>query len=401
MKHKIRILFLDQSIQSGGGGRSLFYILKFTDRTIFEPLVMLPDEKGVLTDRIREENICTMIQEPCLHSSNKYCRINKKVEANIFHTIYSAICNYSELVYLAFIKLPHIIKEYKVEILYSNNDTTRVISLIAGFLTGTPVVWHVRNVSKNRFWSFLSRHSIVKKIIFISKAQQALFDVRKEKARVIYNGIDLDEFRINNIVKRLRAECNIPQHAVLFGVAGRLLPKKGYLSFLKAGKLAIKHCPDTDIRLVVIGGSFSRNQQKYLQELKNAADELDIADKVIFTGFKSDIKSYVSDLDALVVPSEWDEPFGRTALEGMALGIPVLASRIGGLPEVIEENITGLLYESGNSDELSNCMKQLVRDRQNGSVMGQKGRERCEKEFCIAMRTKEIDQLLESLVDHK
>ncbi|MBL7960804.1 glycosyltransferase family 4 protein [bacterium] len=403
MKKKIPILFMDQSIQSGGGGRSLFYILKFIDRERFEPIVLLPNENGVLTNRINEENICKMISEPCLHSSNKSIRFCGKnySEASALERILSLVRNYGELVYLGFVKLNRIIINHKIDAIYSNNDTTRILSLIAGLLTCTPVVWHVRNVSKSRFWSLLTRFSAIKKVIFISNAQQKLFRVPAEKSAVVYNGIDIDEFKQNCIQKKLREEYQISKKAVIFGVTGRILPKKGYLSFLRAGKMTMDLCKNEEIILAVIGGAFNELQEKYLMQLKNLASELNISDKVIFTGFKTDIKSYVSDLDVLVVPSVWDEPFGRTALEGMALGIPVLASRIGGLPEVIEENMTGLLYESGNTEGLSHCMKQMVQERQTGSIMGQKGRERCEKEFCIALRTKEIDHILESLIVHK
>ncbi|MBL7996881.1 glycosyltransferase family 4 protein [bacterium] len=398
MKNKIPILFMDQSIQSGGGGRSLFYILKFIDRERFEPIVMLPDENGVLTDRIRSESVCTMISESCLHSSNKLIRnYGENSEANTLERIASLVLNYIELTYLAFIKLNRIILFHKIEILYSNNDTTRVLTLIAGILTGTPVVWHVRNVSKNRFWSLLTRFSAIKKVIFISNAQRKLFRVPAEKSAVVYNGIDIEEFKQNGIQKKLREEYRISKKAVIFGVTGRILPKKGYLSFLRAGKLTMDQCKNEEIILAVIGGVFSEFQEKYLKQLRNLACELNISDKVLFTGFRTDIKSYVSDLDVLVVPSVWDEPFGRTALEGMALGIPIIASRVGGLPEVIEDGSTGFLYEQDNPEALNHAMSELVHNPSLRQQMGARGRLKCEEQFDIKKRTCDIESIISEL----
>ena len=392
---------MDQSIQSGGGGRSLFYILKFINQEIFRPVVILPAEKGVLTDRIQDEKVCELISEPSLHSSNKISRTPGKTrnEENIIQRLLSRIRNYADIFYLGFFKIPKLISQHRIDILYSNNDTTRLLSWIAGSLTQTPVVWHMRNVSKSWFWSILARQSIIKKTVFISQAQQSLFQVPDYKSTIIYNGIDTQEFRMNGITKKLRQEFNVSSAAIILGVTGRLLPKKGYVSFLKAGKLAIDRCRDKQIKLVIIGGAFSRNQENYLLQLKKQAEELDIVNHVVFTGFQKDIKSYVTDLDILVVPSIWDEPFGRTALEGMALGLPVIATRVGGLPEVIEDGSSGLLFEKNDIEAMAQAMVRLIRSPDLRQQMGLRGRSLAETKFNIDSRTAEIESTLSKMTE--
>jgi glycosyltransferase involved in cell wall biosynthesis len=198
----------------------------------------------------------------------------------------------------------------------------------------------------------------------------------------------------------LHEEFSIPGEALILGVTGRLLPKKGYLSFFRAAKLAIDHCHNQDFRLAVIGGVFNKNQERYLKQLKDLARELNISDRVIFTGFKKDIKPYVSDLDILIVPSIWDEPFGRTALEGMALGIPVIASRVGGLPEVVEDGVCGFLYEKENHEALSDAIQKLIYDPELRQRMGRNGRRISEEKFDIRKRTQDIDKVLSQLLNN-
>lgn len=359
-------------------------------------MVILPDEKGVLTDRIQDEKVCELISEPFLHSSNKISRTHGKTrfEENRIERMLSLIRNYADILYLSFIKIPKLIFQHRINILYSNNDTTRILSWIAGSLTQTPVVWHMRNVSKSWFWSILARQGIIKKTVFISQAQQRLFQVPSYKCSVVYNGIDTQEFRVSGIEKKLRAEFNISSTAVALGVTGRLLPKKGYLSFLQAGKIAIERCQNEQVNLVIIGGAFSGNQEKYLRQLKKHAEELNIVNHVIFTGFQKDIKSYVADLNILVVPSIWDEPFGRTALEGMALGLPVIATRVGGLPEVIEDESSGLLFEKDDIEAMAHAMIRLIRSPDLRQQMGLRGRSLAETKFNIGSRTAELESNL-------
>ncbi|NUM81951.1 glycosyltransferase family 4 protein [bacterium] len=401
---QIKILFIDQSIKDGGGGRSLFYILKFINKNAFEPIAYLPDEEGVLPERIEKEGVCELIREPLLHSSNKVARLKKKAaDENIFERIYSLVLNYAELFYLTFFKLPSLVKKRSIDILYANNITTRMMAGFVGLVTGCKVVWHSRDVPSGKdrvIQKFLARRHPLKKVICVSENNRRFFPSPAEKSIVVHNGIDAEEFNSVTITKKLRNEFHIPQNAVVFGVTGRILPKKGYASFLRAGKIASENCPEIPLRFVIAGGAFKEQQQQHFDELKQLAKTLQIEDRVIFTGFIADVKSYVNDFDALVAPSEWEEPCPRTVLEGMALNLPVLGFKMGGIPELVANGETGLLYDCADYKGLADGMITLIRDPQLRKTMGQKGRKRIENFFDIVEKTKEIDRILLEVDSH-
>ncbi len=388
----IKVLFLDQSIKDGGGGRSLFYILKFIDKKKFHPVAMLPAEDGVLPERIKKEGICDLIQEPWLHSTNSMSRTpgNSRAKESGWERLRSRMLNYFDLWRLILVRLPTLVHDEKIQILYANNALTRIITLVVGIMTDVKVVWHIRNVKRGWWYSLMSHFSAVTKIIFISKAQQKLFRIPEAKSSIIYNGIDLAEFSRARITGQLRKELNIPPTARVFGVTGRMVPKKGYLSFLAASKL-LSEKVHLDCRFVIVGGAFSPSQEAYLDELQKYCVSQNMESLVHFIGFKKDVKPYLIDMDALIVPSEWEEPFGRTAIEAMALGIPVVAYRVGGLPEVLNETC-GILCQKSNSIELSHAMEKIATGKAGN--IGTAGRFKVENEFDVIKITAQVERLL-------
>ena len=116
--------------------------------------------------------------------------------------------------------------------------------------------------------------------------------------------------------------------------------------------------------------------------LESKAQSLNIADAVHFLGWRDDVPSIMIDLDALIVPSLW-EGFGLVTLEAMALGKPIIASRVSALPEIISQGETGLLVPPADSAALADSILNLLRDPAKAKTMGQRGRARLEKEFTI------------------
>ncbi len=391
MKKHLKVLFLDQSIHDGGGGRSLFYLLKHLDRSRFDPAVMLPAEQGLLPAKIEKENICPIFRIRHLHAAGPGRRYDWRWK--FLDRLVSRIVYHAELLYVSFCTLPRILRQEQFDILYANNETARLVSLVAGSIAGVKVVWHVRNVSRNIVWNFLSRFAVVSRVIFISEAQRGLFRVPKSKSTVIHNGIDTHEFSARHSLKRLRSDYHIPADALVFAVAGRLLPKKGYADFLRAAVRVRKDSP-ANVRFVVIGGARNEAQRKHLRQLESLVSQWELSEIVIFTGFQDDIRPYLMDVDVLVIPSVWNEPFGRTAIEAMALGIPVVAYGVGGLPEIIRDGVTGRLIPARDVDGLTETCLELAHHRARILSMGRRGRDTAERYFSIAAKTAEVEKEL-------
>ena len=214
-------------------------------------------------------------------------------------------------------------------------------------------------------------------IIVLSPHVKEYFSDLKSKITVIPNGVDFEEIQ-NSGQKR-----DIAHPSIFF--AGRLEKVKGVNILLRAIPHIKRLIPDVK---VYIAGSGSEENK-----LKNLVKELNLTENVRFLGFISgDAKwSYYKSIDLCVVPSI-NEAFGLSSLEAMACGKPVVASNVGGIPYVVENGKTGLLFECGNIDDLAEKIIALLQNKELREKMEKAGQERA-KEFSwdkITDRTVEL-----------
>jgi glycosyltransferase involved in cell wall biosynthesis len=154
--------------------------------------------------------------------------------------------------------------------------------------------------------------------------------------------------------------------APVLGVVGRLVPEKGVDVFLQAAALVLAVVPQA--RVVVVGDGPLRG------DLERRAAALGLADSVAFTGFRADAPQLIAGLDLLVVPSRSDgSPL--VVCEAMAAGIPVVASRVGGLPDLVADGRTGLLVQPGQAEDLARAMVALLLDPAAAEELGARARQ--------------------------
>jgi len=193
-----------------------------------------------------------------------------------------------------------------------------------------------------------------------------------QKSIVIHSGIDTDRF-----VPRPRSR-ELMQHYGLdaernriFGIVARLSEEKGHVYLIQAFARVSAALPEA--RLLVIGDG------PLLDAVKTQTRDAGLDGRVIFTGLQRNIPEYLALLDVFVLSST-RESFPLAAREAMAAGRPVIAPRIGGCPEVVEDGVTGYLFESRNVDELADRMMRLV-EKENCQRLGQAARSRVERLF--------------------
>jgi glycosyltransferase involved in cell wall biosynthesis len=150
------------------------------------------------------------------------------------------------------------------------------------------------------------------------------------------------------------------------GMLGRITQWKGQHVFIEAFARAFPSGPE---RAVVIGAPLFGEDQ-YAHAVRRQAADLGLDGRIDFMGFQEDVGRQMTRLDALVHASVIPEPFGQVVIEGMAHGLPVIASDAGGPSEVIEDGVTGLLYEPGNVDALARAMRRLAEDPSLRSRLG-------------------------------
>lgn len=288
----------------------------------------------------------------------------------------------------------NIIKSEKIDLIHLNTLTPFCkYAGIAGFLKRIPIVWAVREnplISRSRrlrFW--LKRLS--SKIIFVDKdTKEKLLDKEmSDKADVIYNGVALDRFKpfkSDFLFKTL----NINPDEKLAGYIGLITKRKGIEYLIKAIPL-IKKTYNEKFKVIIIGWHKS-GDEAYFLEIKGLIKELSLEKDIYFTGMLSDVRDALNSLDIVVLPS-LEERCSRTLLESLACAKPVAATNVGGTPEIIDNNINGILVEPENEKELADAVSRLLSDDGLRQKMGMNGRIKAEKLFDIKGNMQKIKNI--------
>jgi L-malate glycosyltransferase len=206
--------------------------------------------------------------------------------------------------------------------------------------------------------------------------------VPAERVRRIWNALDIPPAN-RDAPFSLRRATGLPDNARVIACACRASRVKGVEHLLRAFDLL-----DDDAKLVYFG------EGPDLARLETIRARLRREQDVVFAGYRADAAELIEGADVCVVPSVWEEAFGLSALEPMARGVPVIATRVGGIPEIVLEGETGLLVSPADEQELATALRRLLRDPRERARMGENGRKRAIGEFAIEH---EIDQL-ETLV---
>jgi glycosyltransferase involved in cell wall biosynthesis len=201
---------------------------------------------------------------------------------------------------------------------------------------------------------------------------------------LIYNGVDLERYDHQEPCCTLREEYGMPSGARLVGVVARLEPEKGHATLLEAWPAVLRACPDAYLLVV---GEGSR-----CDELRAQASDLGIADRVVFTGRREDVPAITAALDVAVLPS-YREAQGLSVLEAMALSRPVVASDVGGIPEMIEDGVTGLLVPPRDPSALAAAIVRLLDDHPLADMVGRAGHDLVHRRFCLEQMIAGIEQI--------
>jgi L-malate glycosyltransferase len=207
---------------------------------------------------------------------------------------------------------------------------------------------------------------------------------------VIRNGVVASRPAARQNGAALRRELGVPAAAPLIFVFSRLNTMKGLEYFIEAAALVAGKVPEA--RFLIVGDGAKRT------ELEAHAKRLGLENKVIFTGFRTDVPKLLSEAAISVLPS-LSEGLSNSLLESMSAGVPVIAANVGGNPEIIEHDVSGLLVPVRDSAALAAAMGRLLDDPQLAAQFGEAGRERVATVFSMERSLGEVENLYERLVE--
>ncbi|MBI3910943.1 MAG: glycosyltransferase [Armatimonadetes bacterium] len=269
--------------------------------------------------------------------------------------------------------LARLARRHRADVLHTHLSTASLWGSYAGLLSGVPCVAHVRAL--NSAACFLA----ARRIIAVSQAVKDHLVAQRispDRIDVVYTGIDPARYHLSLSREVARERLGLARDAVIVGVAAHLSPRKGHAVLLEAlARLGETRPP---VRALCVGDGNLR------PALENQAQALGIAERVTFAGYQPDVLPWYAAMDVVALPAVEGEGLPRTLLEGGFLGLPAIASRISGTPEIVADGRTGYLVPPGDADALAERLGQLAADADLRRRLGEAARERIRRTFTVA-----------------
>jgi glycosyltransferase involved in cell wall biosynthesis len=308
----------------------------------------------------------------------------------------------------AFVLIWSMIRRYKPHIVHTHTSKAGVLGRIAAWLARVPVVIHKPHghVFYGHFSPRLSKFfvllekllgEITDQLVALTPMEArdyvSLRVLTADKVTIIHSGVDVALFsKVAMQSTEKRKELGVPPHSLVVGYVGWLIPIKGVTYLVSAMAEVMKRHPNS--LLVLAGKGDERGGEEI--KLKEQVENLRLDDNVRFLGWRSDVDAIMGCFDIFVLPS-LNEGMGRVLVEAMAAGLPIVASRVGGIPDLVKDGQNGLLVPAEDASALAKAISDLLSDKERRNRMGEAGKKMCLPYSAEAM-VEQIDDLYKDLL---
>ena len=364
----------------------MLMIIKWLDRECYELIVACP-AYGDLRRAVEESGVtCVPVQE-------LRARFTWRVD-HLVRYLHSFFCTVREA--------RSLVVQHKPDLVHANSVRAGLVMSAATAGLGVPVVWHVHDILPRHPLSTAIRvfalASPRKRVLAVSQAAAAGFRGQlmravngRVKIEVIHNAVEADRFDLDqSAALQVRRELQLADSNFVVGTIGQITPRKGQLELIEAFARARKELP-TAVLLIAGKPLFNRDDE-YLLELKRRIERLHLSNHVRLLGARADVPALMRACDLLVVNS-LEEPFALVVLEGLASGTPVVATAVGGTPEMITHAENGWLIPPGGGETLTSAILHLSRDPSLGARLGAHGKETARRRFTPTRYTRALEKL--------
>lgn len=301
--------------------------------------------------------------------------------------------------FLSIIRLAKIMKAYAPDVVHMHASKAHFLGAWAVWLAGSSCVvvvtrrmdYKLRRALLMRF--YYSR--LVDRVVAISSGVKRSLEssgIQPKYIEVIHDGVDLRLFDLKHDGASIRENLGIPVEARVMGVIAALIERKGHKYLLMAMPKVLRKFPDAI--LLVIGDGPKR------RELESIVSRIGIARHIIFTGWIQRISEVLAAMDLLLLPS-LAEGLGVSLIEGMAMGLPVIGTTAGGIPDMIHDQVNGFLVPPRDPDAIAKRALQLLRDPELSARMGRAGRTLVQEEFSSSIMARRNEALYLRLLANK
>lgn len=377
-----KILYLHAGAELYGADIVLMELLKNLDKSRFKPYVVLPCD-GPLVEKLKENKIdVEVINYPILR--RKYFNLLGIIKYIKDYVVYSN-------------KLIKIAKDKKIDIVHTNTAAVLEGIFIKKRLN-LKQIWHIHEIIvKPKFMNKLLSYFISKnsdEVITVSNAvKKHLLETgffNEKSIKVIYNGIDNKIFNSENNTNYLREEFNIPQDALVVGMIGRVNAWKGQGDFLEAMDIVLDK--KENVYAMLVGGVFEGEEWR-IDELNKKISSMKNKNKVIFSQYRNDTKNIHALYDIFVLPSINPDPLPTVVLEAMASKTPIIGYKHGGICEMVENGVSGLLAEVKNINDLAEKILNFINNDIEREKSANKSQERQKLMFSLESYVKNFENI--------
>jgi glycosyltransferase involved in cell wall biosynthesis len=395
-----RLLVVSHVAEIGGAERGIIRKLGSLDRTLFEPSFACPFE-GPLTRELAEIGVQVHTGYPSKELLN--------IRRSSLGDNRLLMLKYPVAFLSSIIRLARLIRSGGYDVVLADSAKADIYATLAGRLARRPVAWHIHDIYKEPTFSRLNLWMLrtlascfTARIVSVSEAAKeamVALGVSGQKIQTVYNGIDMELLERTREPSEVRAELGIEPDAPVAGMVGRLVDWKGPDYFIRAAARVAESIPQARFLLV---GAATFGEESYLDGLKSLCRELGMEDRVIFTGFRRDVLDLMKAMDVVVHASIEPEPFGQVLLEAMAAGRPTVATTGGGVSEIIDDGVTGLLVPPADAGALAGAIASILKDRGKAVEMGEAGRHKVVESFTVSGMSRGLErELLKALGDER
>ncbi len=297
-----------------------------------------------------------------------------------------------------FIRLLWTSWRFKADLIHANNEPicNRAALLVAKTLN-IPCVCHVRgdpNGSHLSPWIYNLPQHFISVSNWVAKSMVEHLSVPREKISVVYDGIALDKLNINANGALFRQRFDVADNAFAVGLVGLLIPWKGQNVFIDAAKLLKGQIPN--LKMLIVGGT-PDDYLNYELELKQRIINEDLTDTIRFTGHLSEMMEVYKGLDIVVSASTSPEPLGTVVIEAMALACPLIVPNHGGGAEMVQDNETGLIFNTGDADSLAASILKFYQSKQLMDQLARNAQAKALNTFDVQQHATSVAAIYEKL----
>ncbi len=266
-------------------------------------------------------------------------------------------------------RLRKIIEKENIDIVHGRSRVPGWIGFFASRQSRASFITTAHGVYKNRFFSEVMGWGkfVICPSKVVARHMKNNFGVSDEKISIIERWVDLDKFNFSDYQKRKGKNAIVS--------VGRISASKGYEYLIQSFKKIVRFNPYLKLKIV---GSADRSKAKYLNYLKTLVSRYSLNYNVEFVGFVADVEKILDDARILIAPSVIEESFGRVIVEAFACGVPVIATKVGGFQEIVEDGKDGLLVEPRSPESISDAILKLLKDSDLADRLVKGGRRKVE-----------------------